>query len=60
MDADQLWDTTLNPETRVLQQVYIEDAISADQTITLLMGDKVPPRKEFIKTNSNIITSLDI
>lgn len=60
MNPDQLWETTLNPETRVLQQVTIENAIEAEKTISLLMGDKVLPRKEFIKNNSKIITNLDI
>lgn len=60
MNPDQLWDTTLNPEKRTLQQVTIEDAIEAEQTITLLMGDKVPPRKDFIKNNSKLITNLDV
>jgi DNA gyrase subunit B len=60
MDAEQLWDTTLNPETRVLLQVTMDDAIEAEKMITLLMGDKVPPRKEFIKANSNMFSNLDI
>lgn len=59
-DPEQLWETTLNPETRTLLQVTMEDAIEAEKTITLLMGDKVTPRKEFIKSNSKIRTSLDI
>lgn len=50
MNADQLWDTTLNPDTRVLYQVAIEDAVECDKVISMLMGDNVPIRKEFIKS----------
>ena len=50
MDATQLWDTTLNPETRVLKQVTLDEAIECDRMVSLLMGDKVEPRKAFIKT----------
>ncbi len=52
MSAEQLWETTMNPETRKLMKVELEDAQSADETFTLLMGDKVEPRKEFIQTNA--------
>jgi DNA gyrase subunit B len=52
MDANQLWDTTLNPETRMLKQVEIEDAIQASNTTELLMGNEVPPRKAFIYANA--------
>ena len=48
MNADQIWETTLNPETRVLEQVMVNDAIACDKMISLLMGEKVEPRKEFI------------
>ena len=48
MDADQLWETTLNPETRILKKVEIEDARLASTTTEMLMGTEVPPRKEFI------------
>ncbi len=48
MDADQLWETTLNPENRVLKRVEIEDAMLANQVTELLMGSDVPPRKKFI------------
>lgn len=59
MNADQLWDTTMNPENRVLKQVNIDDAEDADATFTMLMGDEVPPRKHFIQTNA-ITATLDI
>lgn len=60
MNPEQLWDTTLNPETRTLIRLSIEDAIEAEKTITMLMGDFVAPRKEFIKDNSKNLTVLDI
>jgi len=53
MDADQLWETTLNPETRILKQVEIEDAIMASEVTGMLMGTDVPPRREFIYTHAN-------
>jgi DNA gyrase subunit B len=59
MNADQLWDTTMNPENRILKQVNIDDAEDADQVFTMLMGDQVPPRKHFIQTNA-ISATLDI
>jgi DNA gyrase subunit B len=52
MSAEQLWETTMNPDTRKLLKVHLEDAQSADETFTLLMGDKVEPRKEFIQENA--------
>lgn len=60
MNADQLWDTTMNPENRVLVRITIEDAIEADQVITILMGDEVEPRKRFIQQYAPAVRNLDI
>ena len=60
MNADQLWDTTMNPENRVLQRVTIDDAIISDEVFSTLMGDDVAPRKEFIQTNAKFVQNLDI
>ncbi|MEG1870519.1 MAG: DNA topoisomerase (ATP-hydrolyzing) subunit B [Peptostreptococcaceae bacterium] len=60
MNAEQLWETTMNPETRTLLQVSIEDASMADEIFSMLMGDKVAPRKEFIEENARYVKNLDI
>ena len=54
MNAEQLWETTMNPDNRILKQVNIEDATEADHVFTMLMGDEVPPRKKFIVTHAKL------
>ena len=60
MNPDQLWDTTMNPETRTLKQVTIEDAVVSDEMFTILMGDQVEPRREFISKYAKEVKNLDI
>jgi DNA gyrase subunit B len=60
MDAHQLWDTTMDPERRTLLQVTLEDATAADRLFTILMGEDVPSRKDFIETNARYVSNLDV
>jgi len=59
MNPDQLWDTTMNPERRILKQILISDAEESDRVFSMLMGDEVPPRKKFIVTHAKM-ANLDL
>ncbi|MFI3249416.1 MAG: DNA topoisomerase (ATP-hydrolyzing) subunit B [Eubacteriales bacterium] len=60
MDYEELWDTTMNPETRTLKRISMNDAVKADEIFTLLMGEKVEPRREYIEVNASKVLNLDI
>jgi len=60
MNPDQLWETTMNPETRTLLRVDVEDATEADSIFSMLMGEKVGPRKDFIKSEARKVRNLDV
>ncbi len=60
MNQDQLWETTMNPETRTLIRIDMDDALKADETFSLLMGEKVEPRRDFIQRNAKYVTNLDV
>ncbi|MCL0100401.1 hypothetical protein M1N80_01125, partial [Peptococcaceae bacterium] len=60
MNAEQLWDTTMNPANRTLFKVSLNDALKADEIFSMLMGDKVEPRRKFIQKNAKYVKNLDV
>ena len=60
MDPDQLWETTMDPEVRILKQVNVDNAMEADKIFSMLMGDEVEPRKQYIVENAHFVKNLDI
>ena len=60
MNPEELWETTMNPETRILRRICLDDAVKADEIFTILMGEKVEPRREFIEQNAKYVVNLDI
>ncbi len=60
MNPEQLWETTMNPETRTLRQVTLEDSVIADEIFTILMGDQVEPRRRFIEQHAREVKNLDV